>query len=80
MITEYIDSVLKNAKYELLEDWTYYWEIDWFEWVWANANSLANCQNELKETLEEWIVIKIRKSGFIPTLENYDLNKVLCEI
>lgn len=79
MITTYINWALSSANYEILEDWTYYWEIPWFDWVWANANSLTECQTELREVLEEWLVIKIRKHSFIPQSEEYDLNKILCE-
>lgn len=58
MLTEFINWALMKARYELLEWWEwYYWEIFWFQWVWANADSLEKCREELKEVLEEWILI-----------------------
>lgn len=55
MLTEFINSAMQKAKYEILEDWEwYYGEIPWFEWVWANAFDLETCRLELQEVLEEW--------------------------
>lgn len=81
MITEFINEILEQkAKYEILEDWEWFYaEIPWFTWVWAQASDLENCRKELKEILEEWLILKLRKKQYLPTTINYDLNKVLCE-
>lgn len=80
MITEFIDLSMSKAKYELLEWWEwFYWEIQWFDWVWANAFTLEECRLELKEILEEWLILKIRKKLFVPNIENYSLNELICE-
>ena len=80
MLTQFIDWAMKKAKYELLEwDEGYYWEISWFDWVWANGVTLEDCRLELQEVLEEWILLKVRKRLFVPRVDNYDLNKILCE-
>jgi len=80
MLTEFIDWAMKKANYELLEWWEwYYWEIVWFNGVWANNSNLEWCRKELKEVLEEWILLKVRKKVFLPKVENYDLNEILCE-
>ena len=68
MINEFIEKQLKKAKYKILEDHTYFGEIPSFQGVWANARNLENCRKELKEVLEDWLVLKIRDkekiSGF----------------
>jgi len=80
MITEYINEIMKNAKYEILEWWEwFYGEILWCPWVWAKSDNLEECRKELQEVLEEWILLKVRKKVFLPKVTNYDLNELLCE-
>ena len=80
MLTEFIEWSLKKANYELLEnsEW-YYGEIPGFEGVWANSDTLEGCRNELKEVLEEWLILKLRKKMFIPKVEQYNLNELVCQ-
>ena len=80
MLTEFIEWNMKNANYELLEgDEWYYGEIPGFEGVWANSNNLELCRSELKEVLEEWLILKLRKKIFIPKVEQYKLNELVCQ-
>jgi predicted RNase H-like HicB family nuclease len=75
MITEYIESALKNAKYEILEeDNSVYGEIPNCPGVLANAENFEECRAELKETLEEWIILRLRKNLEIPVINNINLN------
>ena len=80
MLSEFIAEALGKAQYELLEnnEW-YYGEIPGFAWVWAQGNTLETCRNELREVLEEWLIIKIRKQAFVPESRSYDLNTLICE-
>jgi predicted RNase H-like HicB family nuclease len=50
---------MHKAKYELMEDGTFFGEIPGFDGVWGNAATLEDCRAELKSTLEEWLVIKL---------------------
>ncbi len=68
MLTEYIDIAMARARYELLEDGTYYGEIRGFRGVWAEAPNLESCRRELQEVLEEWIVLKLRLGNRLPRL------------
>lgn len=79
MITEYIDSIMQKAHYEIIpEDGTYYGEIPGCTGVWANADTLEACRKELQEVLEEWILIKVRTSKVAPSTNTYDLDSLLC--
>ena len=69
MLTEYIKSALRKAKYEILEDDnSFYGEIPKFNGVYANAASLEECREELAEVLEEWILFRIHKNLPLPVV------------
>jgi predicted RNase H-like HicB family nuclease len=73
MLTEYIHLALRRAKYEILEDGTYYGEIPSFQGVWANAPMLEDCREELRQALEDWIVLGLRMGHDLPVIENIQL-------
>ena len=65
MLVDYIRSAMRWAKYEILsDDGTYYGEIPGFDGVYANADALEVCREELEEVLEEWILFRV--SGISP--------------
>lgn len=54
MLLEYIQAALRRAKYEILpDDGSYYGEIIECAGVYANAETLEECREELREVLEE---------------------------
>ncbi len=67
MILEYCQKALEIAEYKKLEDGTWYADIPGFTGVWANADSVEGCRSELREVLEEQLVLKIRVEDPIPT-------------
>lgn len=74
MLREYIRSALKGAHYEILEeDESYYGEIQDFEGVYANADTLEECRNELEEVLEEWLLFRISRNLSVPRVNGIDL-------
>jgi predicted RNase H-like HicB family nuclease len=60
MLSEYIEKKLKRARYKLLKDGSYFGEIPGLKGVWANAKNLEDCRKELKEVLEDWLLLKVR--------------------
>ena len=68
MLNEYIQKALEKAKYKCLEDGSWYAEIDGFQGVWANGRTVEECRNELKEVIEEWLLLKIRDGDPIPSI------------
>ena len=68
MLSSYIESKIKEAKYEKLEDGTYYGEIKGLRGLWANAKTLKKCKEEMREVFEEWLVIKIQHGDYITGL------------
>jgi hypothetical protein len=51
---------MRLAKYEILEDRQYYDEIPGFQEVWAQAENLETCRDELQSALEDWSILGLR--------------------
>ena len=75
MLLRYIQSAMRNAKYEILkEDNSLYGEIPGFEGVYANAKNLETCREELEEVLEEWILFRISRNLPLPVVNGIELS------
>ena len=67
MLTRYIQSAMRRAKYEILsDDNSFYGEIPGFAGVYANASTPEACRDELAEVLEEWILFRVAKHLSLP--------------
>ena len=65
---------MRQARYEILpEDGTYYGEIPGFDGVYADAERLETCREELEEVLEEWILLRISHHLPLPVVEGIEL-------
>ena len=66
MLTDHIRAAMHRATYEKLEDGSYYGEIPRLEDVWANAQTLEACREELQSALEDWIMFSLTNGFPIP--------------
>lgn len=66
----YIQAALNQAKYELLDDGIFCAEVPELQGLYANAPTLESCRDELKKSLEEWIVLGLQLGHNIPELES----------
>jgi predicted RNase H-like HicB family nuclease len=57
----------------LAEDGSYYGEISACNGVYATANTLEACRDELEEVLEEWILFRIHRNLSLPTIDGIEL-------
>ena len=58
MLTDYIQAAMRKAHYEILPDGEgYFGKITYLQGVWANADTLEACREELQEVLGEWIIV-----------------------
>lgn len=74
MLTAYIRAAMRKAKYEILsDDKSFYAEIPGFQGVYANADTLEACREELEEVLEEWILFRISRSLPLPAVDGIEL-------
>ena len=63
MLLEYIQAALRRAKYEILpDDGSYYGEIPQCNGVYANADTLEDCREQLREVLEEWVLFRVHRN------------------
>ena len=70
MLTKYIQAAMRKARHEILsDDGSFYGEIPGFQGVYANADQLEKCREELEEVLEEWIFLRISRSLPLPALD-----------
>ena len=66
MLSEYIEKQFKKAKFKVLKDGSYFGSVSSFPGVWANRKTLALCKKELREVLEESLILKVRDRESIP--------------
>lgn len=74
MLLEYVQAALRRARYEILaEDGTYYGAIPDCNGVYANAATLEDCREQLREVLDGWILIRIHRNLPLPAIDGIDL-------
>lgn len=74
MLTEYLSAAMHKAHYELLpDDNLYYGEIAGFDGVYATAETLEDCREELLSVLEDWLLLSIYKNLPIPVVDQLTL-------
>jgi predicted RNase H-like HicB family nuclease len=74
MFNQYLDAGMQLARYELLEgNEGFYAEIEGVQGVWANADTLEMCRDELLSAFEEWILLSLRLGDEMPVLAGISL-------
>jgi predicted RNase H-like HicB family nuclease len=75
MLTAYINAAMRSAHYELLDGAEgYIGRIPGLQGVWANSDTLEACRDELREVLEEWIILGLKMNHHIPVIDGIELN------
>ncbi len=75
-LTAYIDAAMELAHYDKLADHTYSGHIPKLKGVVALGSNLRECEQELRSTLEDWLLVGLRLGHKIPVLAGIDLNRV----
>jgi predicted RNase H-like HicB family nuclease len=77
MLTEYVEEALKRAHYEIIDDEDpYYGEIQELKGVWATGKTLEECRENLKDVIEGWILLSLKKGLRIPKLGDYEIKEI----
>lgn len=75
ILSDYVVAALAEAAFDKLEDGTYAGRIASCQGVLAFGASLRECEEELRSTLEDWILLGLRLKHFLPVIGGIDLNK-----
>jgi predicted RNase H-like HicB family nuclease len=77
MLTEYIEEALRRAQYEIINDEDpFYGEIPGFKGVWATGKTLEECRENLKDILEGWILLSVKKGLSLPRIGKYIIKPI----
>ncbi len=74
-LTHYINSALSYAEYEKLEDGSYAGRIPKCKGVIAFAKTLKECEDHLRSTLEDWILVGLKLGHRLPVINGINLNR-----
>lgn len=75
LMNRYANLAVIRAVFEQLEDGDYFADVPILEGVWAKGKSIENAEEELRETILEWLELKIEDGDRdIPVIESIDLN------
>ena len=81
MIAEYIDAAMRKAKFEhIADEKIYFGKISGFKGLWASAPTKNECERELRERLDEWIVLSLRLNMSLPVMGGLTLNHTLAPV
>lgn len=75
ILTGYVDLLMNKAVYDKLEDGTFTGRIPQCKGVIAFGNSLRECDDELRATLEDWVLLGLQLGHHLPVINEIDLNK-----
>ena len=75
VLSDYVAAALAEAVYDKLEDGTFPGHIPASQGVVAFGTSLRECEDELRSTLEDWILVGLRLKHRLPIVRGIDLNK-----
>jgi predicted RNase H-like HicB family nuclease len=75
VLSDYVAEALAEAAYEKLEDGSYAGRIPPCTGVVAFGTTLRDCKNELRSTLEDWILVGLHLKHPLPVIQGIDLNK-----
>jgi len=74
ILSNYLDVAISHAIYDKLEDATFAGKIPSCKGVIAFGSTLRQCENELRSTLEDWLLVGLKLSHPLPIIQNIDLN------
>ncbi len=70
MIQNYIENYLNKAQYEMIDGGKkFYAEIKNLRGVWATGKTLEECRRNLANTIEGWLILRLKKNLTIPNFK-----------
>jgi hypothetical protein len=75
ILTEYLDGAMAQAVYDKLDDGKYGGRIPACPGVIACGASLSECSQDLRSTLEDWVLLGMKLAHVLPVIAGIDLNR-----
>jgi predicted RNase H-like HicB family nuclease len=75
ILTGYVEQAMAYAVYDKLEDGTFAGRIPPCKGVVAFGTTLRECEDELRSTLEDWILVGLKLGHPLPVIADINLNK-----
>ncbi len=69
MFRDYIDVAMQHAEYKQFDDGTIYAAIPELRGVWANEQTHAATEAELRSALEDWVRFRMANQRPIPAID-----------
>lgn len=63
-----MEKALQGARYDKLEDGTFYGEVPRLRGVLATGGTLEECRDQLAEVIKEWVLVRVAKGLAVPPL------------
>ena len=74
VLTDYFEAAMKRSRIELLEDGTFVGRVDGCVGLLSFAESEETALDELRSTLEDWVLMGLKFRHELPVLDGIDLN------
>jgi len=74
IISEYIRRAMAEAEYDKLDDGSFSGRIPACKGVIAFGATLSECEDELRSTLEDWLLVGLKLGHRLPIIDDIDLN------
>lgn len=75
ILSDYVELALAQASYDKLEDGCFAGRILPCPGVVAFSDTLRKCEDELRSTLEDWILVGLKLRHPLPVIGGIDLNR-----
>ncbi|VVB86383.1 Uncharacterised protein [uncultured archaeon] len=75
ILSEYINQAMAQAVYDKLDDGTFAGRIPSCKGVVSFGATLRECEDELRSTLEDWILVGLKLGHLLPVIGSINLNK-----
>ena len=72
ILTDYVEAALAQAEFDKLEDGSFAGRIPAAQGMVAFADSLRGCKQELRSTLEDWMLVGLRLGHPLPVVDSID--------
>ena len=74
MLTEYMERAMRKAHYDLMENGRFFATIPNCKGLWAEGKSLEKCREELRSTLEDWLLLGLQLDHNLPVMDGISLD------